>query len=161
LSNAYTDFYFYKYKLFILLVLYSSICKWRKYRKCMYYGFACLHSIMEQSLPTFKDLFKENLNINRFICACVHNGRKKRQDTPWNFLSNFLYKTPLLICVVFRNIFFSNRYSLFYSYQYRAPKTYYPVFAKIWEFFLSVYFCLTTEFLNMATRWPLTLSKDF
>lgn len=41
----------------------------------MYYGSTCLHVITEQSLPTFKDLFKENLNINRFICTCIYNRR--------------------------------------------------------------------------------------
>lgn len=54
---------------------------------------------MEQSLPTFKDVFKENLNLNRFICTCIHNERKEKggnlMEFPFYF---FLQNTTSYMC---------------------------------------------------------------
>lgn len=44
-------------------------------------------TIIEQSWPTFKDILKENLNMNRFICTCIQYGRKEKRKNVMNFFS--------------------------------------------------------------------------
>lgn len=57
---------------------------------------------IEQSWPTFKNILKENLNMNRFICTGIHNGRKEKEKKCYEL---FFYKASLLACIVFGILF--------------------------------------------------------